>query len=38
MTLKALIVMLSTWGIVTWFTVRYFWFVLKKPTRDSNTE
>ena len=36
MTLAAWIMMLVTWAIVVFFTGRFFWMVLTKPTREED--
>ncbi len=36
MTLTAWIMMFVTWAIVLFFTVRFFWMVLTKPTQEED--
>ena len=36
MTTTAWVMMLTTWTVITFFTVRLFWLVLKTPNRNDN--
>ncbi len=35
MTTSAYLIMLPTWGIITYYTVRYFYLVMRSPQLDT---
>lgn len=38
MTLRALLVMVPAWGVITYFTVKYFMKVLRSPGKGQESE